>query len=95
MGICPPFSFGVLVGEDDVALEAVLVGDDLIGLAAIQSRLGLAFRPLLRKVELFLRGLLFRKGGGYRWRERSAFEGIVAEEFGEGLLCAVTGEREF
>jgi hypothetical protein len=50
MGIGPSFSFCVLVGEYDVALEAVLEGDDLVGLAAVQSRLGLALRPLLRKV---------------------------------------------
>lgn len=95
MGVVPSFSFGVLVGEDDVAFEAVLEGYDLVGLTAVQSRFRLALRSLLRKVELFLRGLFFRDGGGYGWGKRPAFEGIIAKEFREGVLCAVTGKREF
>ena len=50
MGVVPSFSFGVLVGEDDVAFEAVLEGYDLVGLTAVQSRFRLALRSLLRKV---------------------------------------------
>ena len=81
------FTFGVLVGEDDLTIEAIFIGDDLVGLALIEFKFSFAFCSFFSVYELFLWFCGF--GLGF------AFEEIIAEELAEGEMLTVFWEWEF
>lgn len=89
-----PLALGLLVGKDDLAVEAVFVRDDLVGLALVQPRLGPALRALLGGLQLFLRAVLLDGRGCEDGGRLPAFEGVVAEELAHGDVAVVVGEGE-
>jgi len=67
-----PLSFGIFVGEDNFTVEAVLVWNDFICLAFVQSELRLAFCSFLSGPQLFLRFI--------RLGLRFLFEHIISKQ---------------